>query len=59
MAYINHFTSAFIKILLVVRKLYGAGLKFGEITVNSNNLLKTHIESYVRHYFEAARFTLS
>ena len=59
MAYINHFTSAFIKILLVVRKLYGAGSKFGEITVNSNNLLKTHIESYVRHYFEAASFTLS
>ena len=59
MAYINHFTNAFIKILLVVRKLYGAGSKFGEITVNSNNLLKTHIESYVRHYFEAARFTLS
>ena len=59
MAYINHFTSAFIKILLVVRKLYGAGSKFGEITVNSNNLFKTHIESYVRHYFEAARFTLS
>ena len=59
MAYINHFTSASIKILLVVRKLYGAGSKFGEITVNSNNLLKTHIESYVRHYFEAARFTLS
>ena len=59
MAYINHFTNAFIKILLVVRKLYGAGSKFGEITVNLNNPLKTHIESYVRHYFEAARFTLS
>ena len=59
MAYINHFTSAFIKILLVVRKLHGAGSKFGEITVNSNNLLKIHVESYVRHHFEAARFTLS
>lgn len=59
MSYINQSTNAFIRTLLVCRQLYGAGSKFDEITVNPNNLLKTLIQNYMRHYFEAARFIQS
>tara|TARA_B100000768_G_scaffold66609_1_gene64050 strand:+ start:780 stop:959 length:180 start_codon:yes stop_codon:yes gene_type:complete len=59
LAYINQSTKAFIKTVLVCRQLYGAGSKFDEITVNPNNFLKTLIQNYMRHYFEAARFTQS
>lgn len=54
MAYINQFTNAFIKAVLVCRQLYSAESKSDKITMNPNNLIKTQMQSYVGNYFEAS-----
>jgi hypothetical protein len=59
LAYLNQFTNVVTRTVLVCRKLYGAGSKCNQITLNPNNLSKTHLQSYVCHYFEAVRFSLS
>ena len=51
LAFKNVLTNALIKIILFCRKLYDARSKFDKIVMNSNNLSKTHMLSYVRHYF--------
>ena len=51
LAFKNVFTNALIRIILICIKLYDPRSKFDKIVMNSNNLSKTHMLSYVRHYF--------
>ena len=53
MAYKNGLTGALIRTMLVCIKLYGARSKFDKIAMYPNNLSKTQMLSYARHYFEA------
>ena len=53
LAYKSGLTGALIRTMLVCIKLYGARSKFDKIAMYPNNLSKTQVLSYARHYFEA------